>query len=90
MSYEVAYSDRALRQLRRIDAATARRVQAKIRQVAENPLADNANVVRLTHLRGYRLRVGGWRATFELDHAAKRLVVANVEARGGAYKGRRK
>jgi mRNA interferase RelE/StbE len=73
-----------LKTLRSIDNTTARRIEAKIQQFAQDP-ASLANQVK--RLQGeemlWRLRVGGWRVIFNQD-----LIVAHVvriAPRGRAY-----
>lgn len=90
MSYSISYSATALRRLDRLDVKTRLRIRAKIAAVAEDPKARNPNLDHLTGMDGYRLRVGGWRIIFDLDHGSKSLLVQRVRERGGAYDRRRK
>jgi len=80
------------------DAAKAmlrieRRRAAAIRQALQPIAADppprgrHPNVVALAGVPdGYRLRVGDWRVSFCVDHAADQVEVFEVAARGSAYR----
>lgn len=89
MGYEVEYKRSPLVRLAKLDSDTRARIVAKVAAVGESPLAPNRNVKPLTGVSGYRLRVGDWRILFDLDHDSKRLVVRDIETRGGAYRRRR-
>ena len=88
MSYSINYSISAARRLNRLDAKMRHRIRAKIALVAENPTAPNHNLGHLAGMDGYRLRVGGWRVIFEVDHEARALNVRAIRERGGAYQRR--
>lgn len=75
--------------LAKLDSGTRARIVAKVAAVGESPMVPNRNVKPLTGVSGYRLRVGDWRVLFDLDHDSKRLVVRDIETRGGAYRRRR-
>lgn len=64
MVREVEYSRQALRQLSRIDRATAERIVLKVEQLAAEPasLANNIKVLKGVGL--MRLRVGDWRVIY--------------------------
>ena len=48
----------------------------------------NRNLDHLAGMDGYRLRVGGWRVIFELDHEAQALNVRAIREQGGTYRRR--
>lgn len=81
---QIIYARDALKTLRSIDNATARRIQAKVAQYAENP-ESLANLVK--RLQGeerlWRLRVGDWRVIFNQDMVVVHVV--RVASRGSAY-----
>jgi mRNA interferase RelE/StbE len=80
---EIAYSKQSIRTLRRIPANEAARIQSKIRQYAEDPKSQAANVKKLQGRDGYRLRIGDWRVIFDEDHMV--LAIINIGARGSIY-----
>ena len=81
--YEIAYSKKALNDLRRVPANERRRIQAKIADYAADPAAHGHHVKKLKGREGYRLRVGNWRVIFDLE--GRVLEVYEVGARGSIY-----
>lgn len=81
MKYNIEFKPRALKDLRSIDQATARRILEKIR-LLENDLTGD--VKRLTnHTPQYRLRVGDYRILFEIE--ADRIILYRIKHRREAY-----
>jgi len=77
----------ALKVLRRVQPKKAQDILAAIRRVAADPRAKNNNLKPLTGIRnGFRIRVGDWRVSFTLDHAAQAMDVFEIAPRGGAYR----
>ena len=85
---EIIYRRAALRAFRRMEPATARRIQQRIGAVAADPTSRALGIVRLSNRPGYRLRVGDWRVIFDMDDET--LDVLAIETRGEAYKPRRR
>ena len=88
MGYSINYSISAARRLNRLDVKMRGRIRAKVALFAEDPTVPNRNLDHLAGMDGYRLRVGGWRVIFELDHEARALNVRAIRERGGAYRRR--
>jgi mRNA interferase RelE/StbE len=84
MTYEVRWSRNAVKDLRRLDKLTTRRIVEAVDTFAATGRGD---VKKLTNEGGeYRLRVGDWRVRFTVDHEVKVLSVLRVLPRGEAYK----
>jgi len=80
----IAYSAAAKKMLRRIDAATSKRIRAKVKQLAADPDSLSNNVRRLVGEDNlWRLRVGDWRVIYTMDLVI--LSVTSVSPRGSAY-----
>lgn len=81
---DVIFAKDALKTLKVIDNTTAKRIQAKIHQFAQDP-ASLANQVK--RLQGdeilWRLRVGDWRVIFNQDLVVVHVV--RIAPRGSAY-----
>lgn len=81
---QIIYARDALKTLRSIDNATAKRIQAKVAQYADDP-ASLANQVK--RLKGedrlWRLRVGDWRVILNEDRVVVHIV--RIAPRGSAY-----
>jgi mRNA interferase RelE/StbE len=81
---QITYARDALKTLRSIDNATAKRIQAKVAQYAEDPASLTNQVKRLQgEERLWRLRVGDWRVIFNQDMVVVHVV--RVASRGSAY-----
>ena len=86
MVLRVEYSRDAVRVLLRIDRVTAKRIRAKVDQLAADPVALANNVTALKGTDGLmRLRVGDWRVIYTADLVV--LLVVRVAPRGSAYEG---
>ena len=84
MAKRVEYSREAARTLSRIDAATSKRIRAKMQQLATDPASLAANVKALKGGAGLRrLRVGDWRVIYTETLVV--VAVHNVGPRGSAY-----
>lgn len=84
MSYRVSWTDRALKDLRRLEKPLVSRIISSVDTFAETGRGD---VKKLTNAGGeYRLRVGDWRVRFTLDDGVKILSVIRVLPRGDVYK----
>ena len=85
MTYDVEWSRKAIRDLRRLDKPTVSRIVNTVDTYAESGHGD---VKRLTNAGGeYRLRVGDWRVRFRLIHGDIHIMsILSVLPRGEAYK----
>jgi mRNA-degrading endonuclease RelE of RelBE toxin-antitoxin system len=73
--FETLYTPTTIRELRRILTNIARRIMARIEQVAANPAAADNNVSRLKGRPERRLLVGNWRILFAIDKIVRALTV---------------
>ena len=81
MTYEVEFKPRALKDLKAVDRAEARRIVEKIKSMHEDLAGD---VKRLTNFTPeYRLRVGNYRVLFELED--DKVVIYRIRHRKDAY-----
>lgn len=82
-TWEVLYTSRARRDLKRLDRQVARRVILAVDALSdEDPRSD---LRRLTGSSEYRLRVGDWRVRIDRDPAKRSITVLRVLPRGRAY-----
>ena len=82
--YEVAYSKQALNALRKLPTNDARRIRARIADYAAEPDARAHQVMKLKGREGFRLRVGNWRALFDVNGDA--LEILEIRSRGSVYR----
>lgn len=85
LTYQQSIAKTAVKTLNRLDGRTRHRIRTAIDNVAADPRAPNNNV-RPLRGGGYRLRVGGWRVIYDLDHGARTMTVRAIRQRGGAYR----
>lgn len=72
---EIAWSAKAVRQLRKIpDKQTRRNIYAEVQQLANWPKLA-ADIKRLQGRNDYRLRIGGHRVIFEIDQSGAPIIV---------------
>lgn len=77
----INWQPKALRQLRKIDARTGKRIRTAVSSELVD-LATARNVKTLTnHEYGYRLRVGNYRVFFEFDGAVSIVSIEEVKKR---------
>ena len=84
--YEIFFTKKADRALRKMSRKTARLIREKLDQLAQDPYARNPNVTKLQGRPGYRLRVGDWRVIYELKDDRLVIMVLKVAPRGGVYR----
>ncbi len=82
MNWSVRWTERSLKDLRRLDSTSRSRVLQAIARLVD---ADLGDVKKLRGLPGYRLRVGDLRVFFERDSGLKVLAVTAIRNRGDAY-----
>ena len=83
MAKSISYGEDALKALRRMDRTTAKRIIAKIEQLAADPASLGNNVRALKGGAGLmRLRVGDWRVIYR-DGVV--LAILRIAPRGSAY-----
>ncbi|UCM89399.1 type II toxin-antitoxin system RelE family toxin [Streptomyces marincola] len=87
MSYRLAFTSTAQRQLRRLDDATKRRIKAALDKLARDPYAPALDIKKL---RGrdeeYRLRVGDYRVVYGIANAVLTITVIDVDHRRDIYR----
>ncbi|MGZ9074130.1 MAG: type II toxin-antitoxin system RelE family toxin [Rhodoplanes sp.] len=79
------YRKSAMKDMRRLPEDVAQTIHQKLGVIAANPWHHGSDVKKLKGHPAFRLRVGNWRAIFEI-HDGEVLEVVRVTSRGGAYK----
>jgi mRNA interferase RelE/StbE len=83
--YQVSYLKPARKALIKMPRNQAKLIRPQIELVATSPKAMSNNVTKLTEREGFRLRVGGWRVIYEVDHAETTIVAIDIGPRGSVY-----
>jgi mRNA interferase RelE/StbE len=83
--YQVRLSDRAAKDLDRLNRQTQERIVKRLEQIGEAPHDPRLSSM-LTGQGGLRRsRVGGWRIIFAVDEEDKTVNVLTIERRGQVY-----
>lgn len=83
MSFDIIWSDSAIRQLKKLDRSVARRIFDKVGELGENP---HRLVQKLVNSPYYRLRVGDYRVILDIQGNLLRILVLKVGHRESIYK----
>ncbi|ADE13791.1 addiction module toxin, RelE/StbE family [Nitrosococcus halophilus Nc 4] len=84
--YTILYKKSAQKSLQRMPRKMALKVIESFKKLAVDPTRKDLDINPLTGREGFRLRIGGWRAIYQIEQ--KRLVthVLTIGARGDVYK----
>lgn len=86
MKYRVILSRRAEKELDRLDRATLQRLQARIDELACNPLSPHLSKLLAMGQGERSSRVGNWRIIFQVHEAAGTLEILSIYPRSKAYR----
>ena len=83
MSFKLIYTNKAYKDIKKLDAIVKKRIGKKIEEYSKNPLSSSK---RLTNsaIGSYRWRVGNYRVVFDIDK--KNIVILRVGHRREIYK----
>jgi mRNA interferase RelE/StbE len=85
LNMEIRYTKQAIKYLMKMQPKQAQTIRGKIQQIA-NGETEGLNIKYFSSESVYRLRVGGYRAIYEIIENELVLVVIKVGARGDVYK----
>lgn len=80
----IKYSDQALKFLTKLRKQDAKRIVSKIEQYAEDPMALQNQVKKLTNSIYFRLRVGDYRVIF--SETGEVMKIEKIGNRGDVYR----
>ncbi len=83
MNYRIIYTNRALRDIGRLDAGVKDRIGKALEKFAEDPLGHSEKLTN-AELGTYRFRIGPYRAVFDL--VGNDIVVLRVGHRSRIYR----
>lgn len=84
--YRITYKKTATKALQKLPAKQRDRFQKTFQLLAQDPERRDLDVNTLTGRPGYRLRIGTWRAIYEVKDDELVILVLDVGARGDVYK----
>ena len=82
--YRVVFTQRALKDLERIDQKLASKLAAKLKEYAREPLKHARKLIN-PKLGTYRFRIGDYRVVFDIE--SEEVVVLRVGHRRDIYRG---
>ncbi|AQG80583.1 type II toxin-antitoxin system RelE family toxin [Spirosoma montaniterrae] len=85
--YELLFTEKATKNLKKIPKADAKRILVKLDELAANP-GEAANVKQLMNhpIAGFRLRVGNYQVLFSREDKLRIIEVVNVGSRKDIYR----
>lgn len=84
MRYELAYTRRAVRDIKRLDEQSKRRLGVALERYADSPF-QFAKKLTSPELGTYRFRVGDFRVVFDIE--GNKLIILRVGHRREIYRG---
>lgn len=82
MAYEIIFSDKAFRQLEKLERSLQERIIAVLERIRIRP---EAYVTKLVEDPGYKLRVGDYRVIMDIDNKRLKILVLKVGHRKNIY-----
>lgn len=82
MTYQVIFSDLALKQLNKLDREIGQRIISTLERIRIRP---DAYVKKLVGDEGYRLRVGNYRVILDIDKEKLMILVLRIDQRRNVY-----
>lgn len=87
VSYEIKWAGPALRELRKLDKQTARRVLRAVTGLAADPRPAGVRALSGQPAGTMRLRVGDYRVVYVIEDEQIRILVVRVAHRREVYRG---
>jgi mRNA interferase RelE/StbE len=78
-------SDRATKDLDRLDRKSQHRILSRLDQISEAPLEPRFSSVLVNQAGLRKSRVGGWRIIFTVDEENRIVYIVTIERRGQVY-----
>ena len=83
MKYKLVYTQRAVRDIRKLDQSTKKRIGRRLLRYEEDPLKYAEKLID-SRLGTYRFRIGDYRVVFDLE--GNKMIVLRVGHRKDIYK----
>ncbi|WP_239333371.1 type II toxin-antitoxin system RelE/ParE family toxin [Frankia sp. CiP3] len=80
MAYEIEWTTRALRELRKLDGVTARRGLTAVTQLSNDPRPHGVRALVGEPSAVFRLRVGAYRVVYHVEDARRRTLTTGEVA----------
>ena len=85
MAYELVYTKRAVKDIRRLDPKVKERLQKTLEKFREAPFEESVQKLSNPEFGTYRLRIGDYRVIFDVD--GNKLIILRLGHRKDIYRG---
>ena len=82
MTYDIIFSDKAFRQLKKMEKNIQKRIIAVLERIRIRP---EVHVTKLTGDSGYKIRVGDYRVIMDIDNKKLHILVLKVGHKKKVY-----
>lgn len=82
MTYEIIFSDKAFRQLKKLEKSIQERIIAVLERIRVRP---ETYVTKLVDDPGYKLRVGDYRVIMDIENSKLKILILKVGHRKNIY-----
>ena len=82
MTFEIIWSESAIRELKKIDRSIGKRIYDKITLLKDDPYH---NVIKLVNSPYFRLRVGDYRVILDIQKNQLRILIIKIGHRKNIY-----
>ena len=83
--YEILLERRAEKDLKKLPSELFQRIIVKIRSLSENPKLQGSRKITGS-INDWRIRIGDYRAIYEIDEKEKRVKIMRIRHRREAYR----
>ena len=83
MTWEIIWSEKSVKQLKKIDLKNAQRIYDSVQDCMKEPFQT---VTRLANSPFYKLRVGNYKVILDLQQSKMTIFVVETDLRGQIYK----
>lgn len=83
MTYSVEWTEKARKNLSKLDEKSILKIIQKVEEIKENP---RPRLRQLKKIKSWRLRVGDYRVLIDIDETTKKLTVLTLGHRKKIYK----
>jgi mRNA interferase RelE/StbE len=84
--FRVNYANQAKQFLKKADNILRKRIFKKITELQAKPVLHDSKTIEGTKELLYRVRVGGFRILYEVNHKGKCIGIVKIDKRGKAYR----
>lgn len=83
MPYSLVYTKKAIKDIKKLDSVTKKRLRQALEKFSQNPIGYSKKLIS-SELGEYRFRVGNYRIIFDLS--GKKIIILRIGHRREIYK----